>query len=149
MIISNNKKAYHEYFIEDTFEAGLVLVGGEVKSARQGGMSLNDSFVNIKNNEVFLKNAYIKPFEKTTAFVPDSKRDRKLLLNKREITKLIRGIKEKSYTIVPLKVYLKNNLVKVEIALAKGKKLYDKKETLKQKAVDKQIKQETKNIKTY
>lgn len=149
MIIVNNKKAYHEYFIEDTFEAGLVLVGSEVKSVKAGGMSLTDSFVNIKNNEVFLKNSYIKPFEKTTAFIPDSKRDRKLLLNKRETQKLIRGVKEKSYTIVPTKVYLKKNLVKVEIALAKGKKLYDKKETLKQKAITREINQATKNIKTY
>ena len=127
MIIVNNKKAYHEYFIEDTFEAGIVLVGSEVKSVKAGGMSLVDCFVSLKNNEVFLKNAYIKPFEKTTAYVPDSKRDRKLLLNKREIQKLIRGTKEKGYTIVPTKVYLKKNLVKIEIALAKGKKLYDKK----------------------
>lgn len=149
MIIVNNKKVYHEYFIEDTFEAGIALVGSEVKSVKAGGMSLADSFVNIKNEEVFLKNAYIKPFEKTSAFAPDSKRDRKLLLNKREILKLIRGVKEKSYTIVATKVYLKNNLVKVEIALAKGKKLYDKKETLKQKAIDKDIKQATKNIRTF
>lgn len=146
-IIVNNKKAYHEYFIEDTFECGIVLVGSEVKSVRDGGMSLNESFVQVKNNEVFLKNAYIKPFEKTTAFVPDSHRDRKLLLNKREILKLTRGVKEKSYTIVPTKVYLKNNLVKVEIALAKGKKLYDKKETLKEKALDRDIKQATKHLK--
>ena len=149
MVIVNNKKVYHEYFIEDTFEAGIALVGGEVKSVKAGGMSLADSFVTIKNSEVFLKNAYIKPFEKTTAFIPDSKRDRKLLLNKREIQKLIRGTKEKSYTIVATKVYLKRNLVKVEIALAKGKKLYDKKETLKQKALDKEIKQATKNIRTF
>lgn len=149
MTITNNKKAYHEYFIEDTFEAGIALIGGEVKSVKAGGISLVDSFVNIKNNEVFLKNAYIKPFEKTTAFIPDSKRDRKLLLNKREIQKLLRGVKEKSYTIVPLKVYLKRNLVKVEIALAKGKKLYDKKETLKQKSITKEIERATKNIKKY
>ena len=149
MIIANNKKAYFEYFIEDTFEAGIVLVGSEVKSVKNGGISLVDSFVQIKNDEVFLKNTYIKPFEKTTAFAPDARKDRKLLLNKKEIQKLIRGTKEKNYTIVPTKVYLKNNLVKIEIALAKGKKLYDKKETLKQKAVDKQIKQATKNITTY
>ena len=148
-MLVNNKKAYHEYFIEDTFEAGLVLVGSEVKSVKAGGMSLTDSFINIKNGEVFLKNTYIKPFEKTTAFAPDSRRDRKLLLNKREIQKLIRGTKEKGYTIVPTKVYLKKNLVKVEIALAKGKKLYDKKETLKQKSITKEIKQATKNIRTY
>ena len=100
--IVNNKKAYHEYFIEDTFECGVVLVGSEVKSVRDGGMSLNESFVQVKNNEVFLKNAYIKPFEKTTAFVPDSHRDRKLLLNKREILKLTRGVKEKSYTMIKM-----------------------------------------------
>ncbi len=149
MIIANNKKAYHEYFIEDTFEAGIVLVGSEVKSVKAGGVSLVDSFVSIKNNEVFLKGAYIKPFEKTSAFIPDSRKDRKLLLNKQEIQKLIRGTKEKGYTIMPLKVYLKNNLVKVEIGLAKGKKLYDKRETLKQKALDKETKQATKNIKMY
>ena len=138
-IIVNNKKAYHEYFIEDTFDCGIVLVGSEVKSVRDGGMSLNESFVQVKNNEVFLKNAYIKPFEKTTAFVPDSHRDRKLLLNKREILKLTRGVKEKNYTIVPTKVYLKNNLVKVEIALAKGKKLYDKREAIAKKTVERDI----------
>lgn len=149
MVITNNKKAYHEYFVEETFEAGIALVGSEVKSVKGGGISLNDSFVNIQNAEVFLKNAYIKPFEKTSAFLPNSHRDRKLLLNKREILKLIRGTKEKGFTIVPLKVYLKNNLVKVEIALAKGKKLYDKKETLKEKSLQKEIKQATKNIKMY
>lgn len=149
MIIANNKKAFHEYFIEETFEAGIVLVGSEVKSIKGGGISLNDSFISIKSNEVYLKNAYIKPFEKTSAFLPQTHRDRKLLLNKREIFKLIRGVKEKSYTIVPLKVYLKNNLVKVEIALAKGKKLYDKKESLKEKALDREAKQAVKNIRTY
>lgn len=149
MIIANNKKAFHEYFIEETFEAGIVLVGSEVKSVKGGGISLNDSFISIKANEVYLKNAYIKPFEKTSAFLPQTHRDRKLLLNKREILKLIRGVKEKSYTIVPLKVYLKNNLVKVEIALAKGKKLYDKKESLKEKALEKEAKQAVKNIRTY
>ena len=148
-VIANNKKAFHEYFIEDTIEAGIVLVGSEVKSVRDGGMSLSESFVNIKNNEVFLKNAYIKPFEKTSAFIPDSHRDRKLLLNKREIAKLSRAIKEKGYTIVPIKVYFKNNKVKVQIGLAKGKKLYDKKETLKERSLDKEIKQATKNIRTF
>ncbi len=106
MIIANNKKAFHEYFIEETFEAGIVLVGSEVKSVKGGGISLNDSFISIKSSEFYLKNAYIKPFEKTSAFLPQTHRDRKLLLNKREIFKLIRGVKEKSYTIVPLKVYL-------------------------------------------
>ncbi len=149
MIVTNNKKAYHEYFIDETIEAGIVLVGSEVKSVRDGGMSLNESFVNIKNNEVYLKNAYIKPFEKASAFVPDAHRDRKLLLNKREILKMQRAVKEKGYTVVPIKVYFKNNKVKVEIAIAKGKKLYDKKETLKERALDKEIKQATKNLKMY
>ena len=149
IIIANNKKAFHDYFIEDTFEAGIVLVGSEVKSVRDGGMSLNESFVIIKNSEVFLKNAYIKPFEKTTAFVPDTHRDRKLLLNKREIAKLTRSVKEKGCTIVPTKVYFKNNMVKVEIGIAKGKKLYDKKETLKERQLDNEMKRATKNLKTY
>ena len=148
-IISNNKKAFHEYFIEDTFEAGIVLVGSEVKSIRAGSMSLLESFVIIKNNEVFLKNAYIKPYDKTSSFSPDTRRDRKLLLNKQEIQKLIRATKEKGYTLVPLKSYFKNNKVKVQIALAKGKKLYDKKEALKEKSQKREIEQATKHLKKY
>lgn len=148
-IISNNKKAFFEYFIEDTIEAGIVLVGSEVKSVRNGSMSLSESFVAIKNGEVFLKNAYIKPYDKTASFSPDSKRDRKLLLNKGEIQKLVRATKEKGYTIVPIKSYFKNNRVKVQIALAKGKKLYDKKDTLKEEAQIRDIKQATKHLKMY
>lgn len=148
-IIANNKKAFFEYFIDETFSAGIVLEGAEVKSVRAGGVSLLDSFVVIKNNEVFLKNAYIKPFEKATAFAPNERKDRKLLLNRREIQKLQRAKQEKGYTIVPLKVYFKNNLVKVDIALAKGKKLYDKKETLKEKSQKREIEQATKNLKMY
>ena len=148
-IIANNKKAFFEYFIEETFSAGIVLEGAEVKSVRAGGVSLADSFVVIKNSEVFLKNAYIKPFEKATAFAPNERKDRKLLLNKREIQKLVRAKQEKGYTIVPLKVYFKDNLVKVDIALAKGKKLYDKKETLKEKSQKREIEQAIKNIKMY
>lgn len=148
-IIANNKKAFFEYFIEETFSAGIVLEGAEVKSVRAGGVSLADSFVVIKNSEVFLKNAYIKPFEKATAFAPNERKDRKLLLNRREIQKLVRAKQEKGYTIVPLKVYFKDNLVKVDIALAKGKKLYDKKETLKEKSQKREIEQAIKNIKMY
>lgn len=148
-LIANNKKAYFEYFIEDTFEAGIVLVGAEVKSVRAGGVSLADSFVIIKNGEVFLKNAYIKPFEKATSYVPNERKDRKLLLNKREIQKLLKAKQEKGYTIVPLKVYFKNNYVKVLIGLAKGKKQYDKKQTLKEKSIAKEINQATKNIKMF
>ncbi len=148
-IINNNKKAYHDYFIEETYEAGIVLVGSEVKSVRQGGISLLDSFVVIKNNEVFLKNAYIKPFEKTTSFAPNTKRDRKLLLNKNEIQKLIKQTKEKSFTLVPTKVYFKNNIVKIEIGVAKGKKLYDKKDVLKEKSQQREVEQAIKKIKMY
>ena len=148
-VVANNKKAYFEYFIDETYCAGIVLEGAEVKSVRAGGVSLVDSFVVIKNNEVYLKNAYIKQFEKATAFAPNERKDRKLLLNRREIQKLIRAKQEKGYTIIPLKVYFKNNLVKIDIALAKGKKLYDKKETLKQKSQKREIEQATKNFKMY
>lgn len=145
-MVANNKKAYFEYFIEQTYEAGIVLVGAEVKSVRSGGVSLADSFVIVKNGEVFLKNAYIKQFEKTSAFAPNERKDRKLLLNKQEIQKLLKAKQEKHYTIVPLKVYIKNNRVKLEIGLAKGKKLYDKKETLKEKSQKRDIEQATKHL---
>lgn len=146
-VIYNNKKAYFNYFIEETFEAGIVLVGSEVKSARSDGLSLADSFVVVKDGQVFLKNAYIKQFDKTHSFVPNEKKDRKLLLNRREILKLERGIKEKKLAIVPTKAYFKDNLVKIEIALAKGKKLYDKKDTLKEKSQKREIDEAIKNIK--
>ncbi len=148
-VVANNKKAYFEYFIEDTFTAGIVLVGAEVKSVRAGGVSLADSFIIIKNGEVFLKNAYIKPFEKASTFAPNERKDRKLLLNKQEIQKLLRAKQEKNYTIVPLKVFFKDNKVKVEIALAKGKKLYDKKDSLKEKSQKRDIEQATKHLKMY
>jgi len=141
-VLFNNKKAYFEYFIEDTFEAGIVLVGAEVKSVKNGNISLTDSYVSIKNNEVFLKNAYIKPYEKTNNFSVDDKRIRKLLLNKTEIEKIRKKTEVKGYSLVPTKVYLKDNLVKVEIAVAKGKKLYDKRETIKQRDISRHIKEQ-------
>jgi len=141
-IIQNNKKAYFEYFIEDTFEAGIVLKGSEVKSVKNGHMSIVYSFVSIKDNEVFLKNAYIKPYEKANNFAPDEKRIRKLLLNKIEIEKIKKKVETKGYTLVPTKVYLKDNLVKVEIGVARGKKLYDKRETIKERELNRRIKQE-------
>ena len=139
--ICTNKKAYHDYFIEETFEAGIVLVGSEVKSLRNKEFSLQDSFVSVQNNEVFLKNAYIKSFDKTSAFIPDTRRDRKLLLHKNEILKLIRGTKEKGYTIVPLKAYFSGKNVKLEIGLCKGKKLYDKRETEKTKTIERELRE--------
>ncbi len=144
-IICNNKKAYHNYFISDTYESGIQLLGSEVKSIRAGGISINDAFVSLKNGEVYLKNAYIKPYEKTSAFAPKELRNRKLLLHHYEIDKLAKQVIVKGYSLVPLKVYLKDGLVKVEIGLAKGKKLYDKREVLKQKTLKLQLDRELKN----
>lgn len=145
-LLYNNKKAYFEYFLEDTFEAGIVLEGSEVKSIKDGHVSLADSFVNINNGEVFLKNAYVKNYEKTLNYAPNEKRNRKLLLNKTEISKLKKKTEEKGYTIIPTKIYLKNNLVKVQIALCKGKKLYDKRKTIKEREVTKSIERELKKF---
>ena len=145
-VIANNKKAYFDFFISDTIEAGIVLEGSEVKSIRAGGVSLNESYVKVIGNEVFLINAYIKPFEKASSFAPDSKRTRKLLLNRNEILKLTQKVLEKGLTIVPLRVYLKGSLVKVEIGVGKGKKLYDKRETLKEKTAKREIETISKNF---
>lgn len=135
--IAVNKKARFNYFISDEIEAGIVLEGSEVKSIRCGNVSLNESFVIIKNGEIFLKNAYIKAYDKAGVFIPDSRRNRKLLLNKQEILKLEKKIEVQGYTIVPLKIYLNGNLVKVQIGVGKGKKLYDKRESLKEKTIKK------------
>ena len=143
-LICNNKKARYEYFIEDTFEAGIVLEGSEVKSIKDGHISLTDGFVSLKNNEVFLKNVYVKAYEKSSNFTPEETRVRKLLLNKSEILKLKKKTEEKGYTIIPTRVYLKDKLIKVEIALCKGKKLYDKRETIKQRDTQRAIQRELK-----
>ena len=132
-IVSTNRKASFEYFLLDTYDAGIVLCGSEVKSIRNNGVSLEDSYVIIRGTNVYIKNMYIKSYEKTTAFQVDERRDRKLLLNKREILKLSRALNDVGLTIVPTKIYFKDNLVKVQIALAKGKKLYDKRESIKKK----------------
>lgn len=145
-IIANNKKAYFDYFISDNLEAGISLKGSEVKSIREGGISLNDSYVKIIGNEVFLINCYIKPFEKTSSFAPDVKRTRKLLIKHFEILKLKQKVLEKGLTIVPLRVYFKGNLVKVEIGVGKGKKLFDKRETLKEKSAKREIDAISKNF---
>ena len=142
-VIANNKKAYFDFFISDNTEAGIELKGSEVKSIRAGGISLNESYVRVVGNEIFLINAFIKPFEKSSSFVPDSRRTRKLLLRKSEIAK---KVSEKGLTIVPLKVYLKGNLVKVEIGIGKGKKLFDKRETLKEKTAQREIESASKNL---
>ena len=129
-LIANNKKAYHDYFIEDTYEAGIELAGTEVKSMRMGKCSIKESFVQIENGEVFVYGMHISPYEKGNIFNKDPLRPRKLLLHQYEIRKIAAKIAEKGFTLVPLKVYFKGSLVKVEIGIAKGKKLYDKRQTI-------------------
>ena len=132
-LIANNKKAYHDYFIEDTYECGISLAGTEVKSLRQGACSLKESFVRIRDGQVLIYGMHISPYEKGNIFNKDPLRVRTLLLHKKEIAKLSGKIQEKGYTLIPLQVYFSGKLVKVEIALAKGKKLYDKREALAKK----------------
>lgn len=132
-IVATNKKAFHDYYVEDTYEAGIVLVGTEVKSVRLGAVNLRDSFAIIKNGEVFMVGAHISPYEKGSYFNVDPHRNRKLLLQKAEIRKLKAKTEQKGYTLVPLKLYFKENLVKVELGLCRGKELHDKRETIKRK----------------
>lgn len=132
-IIAKNKQAYHEYFIEEKYEAGLVLVGTEVKSIRQGKVNLKDSYVSIKDGEAFVYNMHISPYEKGNIYNVDPLRPKKLLLNKREIRKLIGFTTLKGYSLIPLSLYLKNGLVKMELSVAKGKKLYDKRQDMAKK----------------
>ncbi len=132
-LIANNKKAYHDYFIEEQYEAGVALHGTEVKSLRQGRCSIKESFVRIENNEVLIYGMHISPYEKGNIFNRDPLRIKKLLLHRYEINKLQGKIAEKGYTLVPLKVYLKDSLIKVEIGLAKGKKLFDKRADIAKK----------------
>ena len=132
-LIANNKKAYHDYFIEETYEAGIALHGTEVKSLRMGKCSIKESFVRIEKEEVFIYGMHISPYEKGNIFNKDPLRVKKLLLHKGEIRKMKGKIAEKGYTLVPLRVYFKGSLVKVEIGLAKGKKLYDKRQDIAKK----------------
>lgn len=132
-LIANNKKAYHDYFTEETYEAGIALHGTEVKSLRMGKCSIKESFVRIENEEVYIYGMHISPYEKGNIFNRDPLRVKKLLLHKSEIRKMKGKIAEKGYTLVPLKVYFNRSLVKVEIGLAKGKKLYDKRQDIAKK----------------
>lgn len=132
-LIANNKKAYHDYFIEEKYEAGIALHGTEVKSLRMGKCSIKESFIRIENNEVYIYGMHISPYEKGNIFNKDPLRVRKLLLHKEEIRKLQGKIAEKGYTLVPLQVYFCKSLIKVEIGLAKGKKLYDKRQDIAKK----------------
>ena len=132
-LIANNKKAYHDYFIEDTYEAGIELAGTEVKSLRMGKCSIKESFIQIEHGEVFIYGMHISPYEKGNIFNKDPLRVRKLLLHTYEIRKIEGKIREKGYTLVPLKVYFKGSLVKVEMGVAKGKKLYDNRQDIAKK----------------
>ena len=132
-MIANNKKAYHDYFLEETFEAGISLKGTEVKSLRMGRCSIKEAFVRIENGEVMLYQMHIPPYEKGNIFNRDPLRPRKLLMHKAEIRKLLGKIKEKGYTLVPVEVYFSGSLVKVKIALARGKTLYDKRADIAKK----------------
>lgn len=132
-LIANNKKAYHDYFIEDKYEAGLSLHGTEVKSLRMGKCSIKESFIRIEGGEVYIYGMHISPYEKGNIFNKDPLRVRKLLLHKGEINKIAGRIAEKGYTLVPLQVYFKGSLAKIEIGLAKGKKLYDKRQDIAKK----------------
>ena len=143
-LIANNKKARHDYFVEDSFEAGIVLHGTEVKSLRQGHCSIKESFVDIDNGEVFIHQMHISPYEKGNIFNRDPLRPKKLLLHKYEINKLSGKIAEKGYTLVPLKVYIKGDLIKVEIGLARGKKMYDKRQDIAKKDQRREVEREFK-----
>ena len=138
-LIANNKKVYHDYFLLEKYEAGISLAGTEVKSLRMGKGSIKESFIRIENDEIILYGMHITPYEKGNIFNKDPLRVRKLLLHKLEIRRLMSKIKEKGYTLVPLQVYFKGSLVKVEIGLARGKKLYDKRDDLAKKDAKREI----------
>lgn len=144
-IIAKNPTAYHNYTIADTIEAGIVLTGTEIKSIRNGKVNLKDTYVNIKNNEVFIIGMHISPYEFGNIFNKDPLRTRKLLLNRREINKLFGMIQTKGVSLVPISLYFKGNKLKVQIGIGKGKKLYDKREDLAKKDAEMKIKRALKN----
>lgn len=143
-LIANNKKARHDYFLEETYEAGISLHGTEVKSLRQGKCSIKEAFIHIEDGEVIVYGMNISPYEKGNIFNRDPLRPKKLLMHKSEINKLLGKIKEKGYTIVPVEVYFKGSLVKMQIALAKGKKLYDKRQDIAKKDQRREVEREFK-----
>ncbi|MCI7263660.1 MAG: SsrA-binding protein SmpB [Otoolea sp.] len=144
-LVANNKKAYHDFFIDDKFEAGIELFGTEVKSIRMGKCSIKESFIKIENGQVYIYGMHVSPYEKGNIFNKDPLRVKKLLLHKAEIRRLLSKIKEKGYTLVPLSVYFKGSLVKVEMGLARGKKLYDKREDIAKKDAKREIEREFKS----
>ena len=148
-LVANNKKAYHDFFIDEKFEAGIELFGTEVKSIRMGKCSIKESFIKIENEQVYIYGMHVSPYEKGNIFNKDPLRVKKLLLHKQEIRKLLSKIKEKGYTLVPLQVYFKGSLVKVEMGLARGKKLYDKRDDIAKKDAKRGIEREFKARNNY
>ena len=144
-LVANNKKAYHDYFIEEKYEAGIELFGTEVKSIRQGKCSIKEAYVNIDNGEAFVEGMNISPYEKGNILNREPLRRRRLLLHKREIMKLAGQVQAKGYTLMPLQVYFKNGRVKIEIGLARGKKLYDKRDDLRKKALKRETERDFRN----
>ncbi|ATY86384.1 SsrA-binding protein [Kyrpidia spormannii] len=138
-VVAQNRKAYHDFFIEDTFEAGIVLTGTEIKAIRQGRANLKDSYARVENGEIFLHNMHISPYEQGNRFNHDPRRTRKLLLHKSEILRLHGQSRERGYSLIPLRLYLKHGLCKVEIGLAKGKKLYDKRQDMAKRDAAREI----------
>ncbi|MCI8927863.1 MAG: SsrA-binding protein SmpB [Lachnospiraceae bacterium] len=143
-LVANNKKAYHDYFIEEKYEAGLVLHGTEVKSLRMGKCSVKEAFIRVENGEVFIYGMHISPYEKGNIFNKDPLRVKKLLLHRQQIRKLIGDSSEKGYTIVPLQVYFRDGRAKIEIGLARGKKLYDKRQDIARKDQRREMEKELK-----
>jgi SsrA-binding protein len=147
--LAENRKARHDYFIEETYEAGISLVGTEVKSIRQGKANLKDSYAMVEDGEVLLYNMHVSPYEKGNIFNKDPLRVRKLLLNKREISKITGYIAQKGYSLIPLSLYLTRGLVKVDLAVAKGKKLYDKREDIAKKDAEREVEKQFKSRNQY
>ena len=143
-LVANNKKAYHDYFIEEKYEAGIELFGTEVKSIRQGKCSIKEAFVSIDHGEAFVEGMNISPYEKGNIFNREPLRKRRLLLHKREIMKLAGQVQAKGYTLMPLQVYFKNGRVKIEIGLARGKKLYDKRQDIRKKDMKREMERDYK-----
>lgn len=144
-VVTQNKKAFHDYFILDTYEAGIELKGTEIKSVRLGHVNLKDAFIRFKNDEAFIENMHIAPYEQGNIFNHEPLRNRKLLLHKKQIKKLQREVKENGLTVVPTKIYFNTSKLKVEIALARGKKLYDKRQDLKAKDAKRDMERALKN----
>ncbi len=138
-VIATNRKARHDYYILDTYEAGMILTGSEIKSVRAGRVSLREGYVTARNGELWLVNCYIAPYDQANRLNHEPRRDRKLLMHRRQINRLARDVQEPGYTIVPLRMYLKDNWAKVEIALVRGKRQYDKRQAIAKREADRRI----------